>query len=96
MLSLPEIKKLLEDRQLNVVAERVGIHSNTIYRLVKFERAEYDTIKKLSDYLEGQLENAKKKMLSWSRLADGGKTKMGKKQLENYIQTLLMSYEIHN
>ena len=39
---------------------RVGIHSNTIYRLVKFERAEYDTIKKLSDYLEGQLENAKK------------------------------------
>ena len=24
---------------------RVGIHSNTIYRLVKFERAEYDTIK---------------------------------------------------
>ena len=34
MLSLPEIKKLLEDRQLNVVAERVGIHSNTIYRLV--------------------------------------------------------------
>ena len=45
MLSLPEIKKLLEDRQLNVVAERVGIHSNTIYRLVKFERAEYDTIK---------------------------------------------------
>ena len=59
MLSLPEIKKLLEDRQLNVVAARVGIHSNTIYRLVKFERAEYDTIKKLSDYLEGQLENAK-------------------------------------
>ena len=53
MLSLPEIKKLLEDRQLNVVAARVGIHSNTIYRLVKFERAEYDTIKKLSDYLEG-------------------------------------------
>jgi len=60
MLSLPEIKKLLEDRQLNIVAEKVGIHSNTIYRLVKFERAEYDTIKKLSDYLEGQLENAKK------------------------------------
>ena len=59
MLSLPEIKKLLEDRQLNVVAERVGIHSNTIYRLVRLERAEYDTIKKLSDYLEGQLENAK-------------------------------------
>ena len=59
MLSLPEIKKLLEDRQLNVVAERVGIHSNTIYRLMKIEKADYDTIKKLSDYLEGQLENAK-------------------------------------
>ena len=59
MLSLPEIKKLLEDRQLNVVAERVGIHSNTIYRLMKSKAADYDTIKKLSDYLEGQLENAK-------------------------------------
>ena len=59
MLSLPEIKKLLEDRQLNIVAEKVGIHSNTIYRLVRLERVEYDTIKKLSDYLEGQLENAK-------------------------------------
>ena len=30
MLSLPEIKKLLEDRQLNVVAERVGIHRKDI------------------------------------------------------------------
>ena len=59
MLSLPEIKNLLTDRQLNVVAERVGIHSNTIYHLMKVEKADYDTIKKLSDYLEGQLENAK-------------------------------------
>ncbi|HQZ60287.1 MAG TPA: hypothetical protein PLQ39_11470 [Acinetobacter sp.] len=59
MLSLPEIKKLLEDRQLNIVSERVGIHSNTIYRLMKIEKADYETIKKLSDYLEGQLENAK-------------------------------------
>ena len=59
MLSLPEIKKLLEDRQLNIVSERVGIHSNTIYRLMKVEKADYETIKKLSDYLEGQLENAK-------------------------------------
>ena len=59
MLSLPEIKKLLVDRQLNIVSERVGIHSNTIYRLMKIEKADYETIKKLSDYLEGQLENAK-------------------------------------
>ena len=59
MLSLKKKKNLLTDRQLNVVAERVGIHSNTIYRLMKVEKADYDTIKKLSDYLEGQLENAK-------------------------------------
>ena len=59
MLSLPEIKNLLTDRQLNVVAERVGIHSNTIYRLMKVEKGDYDTMKKLSDYLEGQLEKAK-------------------------------------
>jgi len=26
---------------------------------MKVEKADYDTIKKLSDYLEGQLENAK-------------------------------------
>ena len=31
----------------------------TIYRLMKIEKADYETIKKLSDYLEGQLENAK-------------------------------------
>ena len=59
MLSLPEIKKLLEDRQLNIVSERVGIHSNTIYRLMKIGKADYKKKKKLSDYLEGQLENAK-------------------------------------
>jgi len=27
---------------------------------MKIEKADYETIKKLSDYLEGQLENAKK------------------------------------
>ena len=46
MLSLPEIKKLLEDRQLNVVAA-CGYSPNTIYRLVKFERANMTQLKTL-------------------------------------------------
>ena len=59
MLTIEQIKKLLEDRHLSIVAKNAGIGEATIFRLAKGKNVAYPTIKKLSDYLEGQLENAK-------------------------------------
>ena len=59
MLTIEQIKKLLEDRHLSVVAKNAGIGEATIFRLAKGKNVAYSTVKKLSDYLEGQLENAK-------------------------------------
>lgn len=59
MLTKEQIKRLLNDRQLNKVAENAGIAEITIYRFFRSGKGSYDTVKKLSDYLEGQIENAK-------------------------------------
>lgn len=59
MLTKEQIKRLLSDRQLNKVAELAGIAEITIYRFVKTNKASYDTLKKLSDYLEGQYQDEK-------------------------------------
>ena len=59
MLTIEQIKKLLEDRHLSIVAKNAGIGEATIFRLAKGKNVAYQTVKKLSDYLEGQLENAK-------------------------------------
>lgn len=55
MLSAEEIAKLLEDRNLTVIADRTGIPYPTVWRLSKFPEygATYSTVKKISDYLEG-------------------------------------------
>lgn len=53
MLTLEQILEKLEDRNLTKVAEKTGIHSNVLYRLTKDKsQPKYETIKKLSDYLE--------------------------------------------
>ena len=59
MLTIEQIKKLLVDRHLSIVAKNAGIGEATIFRLAKGKNVAYPTVKKLSDYLEGQLENAK-------------------------------------
>ena len=59
MLTIEQLKKLLEDRHLSIVAKNAGIGEATIFRLAKGKNVAYPTVKKLSDYLEGQLENAK-------------------------------------
>lgn len=59
MLTKEQIKHLLSDRQLNKVAELAGVAEITIYRFVKTNKASYDTLKKLSDYLEGQYNDIK-------------------------------------
>lgn len=57
MLTLEQIKERLQDSNLAKVAQKAGIHYNSLYGLMKGRNPSYDTVKKLSDYLEG-LDNA--------------------------------------
>ena len=50
MLTIEQIKKLLEDRHLSIVAKNAGIGEATIFRLAKGKNVAYPTVKKLSDY----------------------------------------------
>lgn len=55
MLTLEEIKERLSDRNISAVAKNIGMTRQFI-SAVKTGRApnpSYDTVKKLSDYLEG-------------------------------------------
>lgn len=55
MRTLEEIKKELQDRNLKAVAEGSGVHYNAVYRLMTGQvNPSYETVKKLSDYLEGR------------------------------------------
>jgi hypothetical protein len=52
---LDDIRKALEDRQLLVVAERTGLHSNTLYKIMNYPQKSIslETYQKLVDYLFG-------------------------------------------
>lgn len=54
MLTLPEIKERLSDRNLMEVSRRSGISYQCVYNLMK-DRTDpkYNTVKALSDYLKG-------------------------------------------
>lgn len=53
-MTIDEIRKKLQDRNLAVVSERIGIHYNTLYRIAKGEgNPNYETLKKLEAYLNG-------------------------------------------
>ena len=56
MMTLDQIREALDDRILYVVAERTGIHRNTISAIKsgKIENPTYYVLKKISDYLSGQ------------------------------------------
>ena len=53
MLTLEEIRKRLEDRRLNMVAEATGLHYNTVRNIAVGENTNptYEVFKALSDYL---------------------------------------------
>lgn len=55
MYTLEQIRALLDDRNVEKVAERTGIHRNTIsaIRTGANQNPTYITIKTLSDYLRG-------------------------------------------
>jgi DNA-binding phage protein len=55
MMNLEEIKVRLVDSNLKKVAEKAGIHEARVYRLMSGETEPmYETVKALSDYLEGR------------------------------------------
>jgi len=53
MMTLEQIRQQLADRRLSVVAERTGLHYQTVWRISagEAERPSYETIKRISDYL---------------------------------------------
>lgn len=56
MITLEEIRERLREQhsKINKIAESAGLHPNAVYRLMKDEsKPSYETVKKLSDYLEG-------------------------------------------
>jgi transcriptional regulator with XRE-family HTH domain len=54
MLTVEEIETKLKDRTLTKVAEATGLSYPTVWNVAngKVGRVEYETVKKLSDYLE--------------------------------------------
>ena len=55
MLTLDEIKEQLTDRNIKQVASKAGVHQNAVYRLMRGQsNPSYETVKKLSNYLEGK------------------------------------------
>lgn len=56
MLTLAEIQKLLHDRRLTAVSEATKLSYDTVWRVAngKTIAVSYNTIKALSDYLQGK------------------------------------------
>lgn len=55
MKTVEQIRSALSDRNLKKVAEEAGISSASVYRLMKHDgKPLYETVKALSDYLEGK------------------------------------------
>lgn len=54
MMTLETVKRRLEPMNLRRVAQETGIHENALYRLMRDKtRPSYETVKRLSDWLEG-------------------------------------------
>ena len=54
MMTLEQVKEALQNYKLNRVAKAAGVDRHVLYRMMK-ENANpaYETVKKLSDWLEG-------------------------------------------
>ena len=52
MMTIEQIRDLLADRKLNIIAEKTGIHYNTVRNIANGdgEGASYRTIRVLSDF----------------------------------------------
>lgn len=56
MMTLEQVRQGLQDRKLRAVAQATGLAYDTVWRVAtgRMERVSYDTVKALSDYLEGR------------------------------------------
>lgn len=55
MLTLEEVRRRLEPMNLQYVSRETGLHPNALYRIASGKTgARYETVKKLSDWLEGR------------------------------------------
>ena len=56
MLKLEEVQKRLEDMNLSKVAVKAGLTYDTVWRVANDKKVavSYETVRKLSDYLEGK------------------------------------------
>lgn len=57
MLTLEEVRGKLKTEHMKIsrVASDAGLHPNAVYRLMRENsKPSYETVKKLSDYLEGK------------------------------------------
>lgn len=55
MMTVEQIRRRLADANLKRVAERAGLHPATVYRFMREDsKPLYETVKALSDYLEGR------------------------------------------
>lgn len=52
MLTLNQIRSMLEDKNVRKVAKACGLHENTVYSLMRSDNPRYSTVKALSDYFE--------------------------------------------
>lgn len=55
MMTLEQVKTALEKYKLNRVAKEAGVDKHTLYRMMKENtKPSYETVKKISDWLEGE------------------------------------------
>lgn len=56
MLTLPEIKSRLEDRNIAAVARSIGMARQQLWLIAsgKNQNPTHNTVKKISDYIEGK------------------------------------------
>ena len=55
MLTLEQIREAMVDRKISAVSRNTGLHYNVVYRAITDRTCNpsYETVKALSDYLEG-------------------------------------------
>ena len=51
MMSMEQIREALKDRNLRAVARHSGMPYSTLMNVLKKNTGQYETVKKLSDYL---------------------------------------------
>ena len=55
MLTLDQIRQIMQDRNKAQVCRNAGIHPNTMQRLLDRNTVRYEVVEKLSRYLEGTM-----------------------------------------